>query len=74
MVGFRLPIHLLQVEDLRESWVGEDIVASADASLLEAERLHRPAQLREPDVAEVSPRQSIKKSVLVHVSDADAQG
>ena len=74
MVGFRLPIHLLQVEDLRESWVGEDIVASADASLLEAERLHQPAQLREPDVAEVSPRQSIKKPVLVHVSDANAQG
>lgn len=73
MVGFRLPIHLLQVEDLGESWVGEDMVASADAPLLEAERLHQPAQLREPDGAEVSPRRSIKKPVLVHIPDANGE-
>ena len=58
-------MHLLQVEDLGERWVGEDIVVSADAPLLEAERFRQPAQLREPDVAEVAPRQSIKKPVLV---------
>jgi hypothetical protein len=53
-------MHLLQVEDLRDRWVGEDVVASADVPLFEAERLHQPAPLREPDVAEVTPRQSIR--------------
>lgn len=28
MVGLRLPVHLLQVEDLGKRWVGEDVVAS----------------------------------------------
>jgi hypothetical protein len=63
-------MHLLQVEDLGKRWVAEDVVASADAPLLEAERLHQPAQLREPDVAEVATRQSIKKPVVFHEPDA----
>lgn len=36
LVRLRLPTHLLQVEDLRESRVDEDVVASAGAPLLEA--------------------------------------
>ncbi len=73
MVGLRLPMYLLQVEDLGERWVGEDVVAFADAPLLEAKRLRQPAQLREPDVADVATRQSIKKPMLGHVSDANGE-
>jgi hypothetical protein len=73
LVGLRLPTHLLQVEDLWERRVGEDVIASADAPLLEAQRLHQPAELREPDVVEVTTEQSIAKLVLVHVPDANGE-
>lgn len=73
LVRLRLPTHLLQVEDLRESRVDEDVVASAGAPLLEAQRLRQPAHLREPDVAEVATRQSVEKPVLVHVSDTNGE-
>jgi len=50
LVRLRLPVHFLEVYQLRNAWMREDLVASFLAHRTESERFNQPDKIRIADI------------------------
>ena len=50
LVGLGLSVYLLEVQELRNAWVNEDVMAAADAADSKAERFSESAGICESKV------------------------
>src|SRR5438128_11743328 len=68
LVGLRLAAYVLQIDKFVNARVNENVMASARAPELEAERLHQPPHIREGDVRDIATSEPRKQPSRIHVA------
>jgi len=71
LVKLRLAVNFLEIQELRDSWVHEDVVAPAYAAEAEPERLGERTGLGEPEIVRGRQR-LLEKLSGVHVLEGNA--
>jgi hypothetical protein len=71
LVGLRLTLLRLQIQEFADASSGKDSMASSAADLSKAERYDEPDQVTEVDVADIAPTQALEEPRGLHVGEGN---